>query len=542
MNLSKFVCLVLGALGMSGVAGAVPGFVDRELLIKVKEGMESSVPIGVASVGASQTGNYPQISWIRVKYASGKTMTRAMTEFRRMNWVDKVEKNLIYLPTAMPNDPFTNQQWHLDRINLPLAWDWETGLTDIKIAIIDTGVDINHPDLAANITPGRDVMDDDGDPSPAPGADHGTHVAGTASAATNNATGVAGVGYDCKIMGIRAGDFFFTGADLLEAITWASDNDANVINMSLGGGAPSQAMQDAVTYANSKNVIVICAAGNNGSTAKFYPAAYPGCMAVASSDPDDSRSGFSNYGNWVHVAAPGNNIYATYPNNQYGFSSGTSMASPVVAGLAGLVWSRGGESQSWTRVFDIIKDNCTPVPGNYTIHGRVDANQAVQATTIVQTTMMEILSISMFTGASEAGTLDDVTSEDGDFYAVITSVQGRQGSLGGVEMTALLDRPLAELFDFRFNFTMKSSIRCTGMMWLWNYQQNRWDFIKAIPVKTTNTNAQFRVSNMNRYVDVDGTVTMRLRGHNAAGRAGGSIPFTFLIDFANMQASYEVQP
>lgn len=544
MKSFRFLGIAVVSLAFAGFAiAAPPQFKADEILIKVKPGQDAAAELGVISRGGSIIERYPQVGWVRVRVPAGKTADQSVTIFRPLSFAAKVEKNVIYYPHAIVNDPLVPQQWLVNRIRLPEAWDLSTGSNTIKIAVIDTGVFLTHADLVGNIGPGRDVVDDDNDASDEGGVGHGTHVSGIASASTNNGIGIAGVGYSCQIMPIRAGDFGFGGSELVEAITWAADNGAHVINMSLGGASPSQAIQDACTYARSKDVFICASAGNNGTTQKSYPAANVGVMAVTSSEPNDSKSGLSQYGQWVHVAAPGTNILSSVLSGGYEAWDGTSMSCPVVAGLAGLIWARGGSSIDSNRVFQVICDTAAPVPGNYVRYGRVDAYQALVETRVTAVAYFEPFEVADFVGVNLGGALPQLVLPDNDMYPMSSQVVGRQGSLAGMEVKFQLDRPTNELFNFQMNFRAMASRSATGMIWFYNQNTGNWDFIKAFPLKTTATNVGLKVvTNMNKYVDGSGVITMRLRGHIASGRPGGSSPFNFQVDLTQMQASYEVAP
>jgi thermitase len=296
-----------------------------------------------------------------------------------------------------------------------------------------------------------------------------------------------------------------------------------------------------MNFAFSKDVFVCASAGNNGTTQKSYPAAYVGVMAVASSDPDDSRSSFSQYGNWVQIAAPGSQIMSTVMGGGYEAWDGTSMACPVVTGVAGLVWSRGFGSISHDEVFQAIVDTADFAPGGYVTGGRINAFAAAQAAVVTATATFEPVSVIEFIGTNISGGLSDLAAADGSLYNLLTSVQGRQGTLGGAEVVFQLDRPLNELFKFKMNFRTRASRTSTGMVWFLNQNTQEWDFIKAFPAKTSLTSTQLKVQAiMSDYVDAGGQITVRIRGHIASGRPGGSAPFTFGIDLATMQADYEV--
>jgi thermitase len=303
-------------------------------------------------------------------------------------------------------DPFFGKQWGLDNtgqeydgrrgtedadIDAPEAWDFATGSADVRIAILDSGIDPNHPDLEGKLV--DDVIDFSGSLTVDDNYGHGTHVAGIAAAKTNNGEGVAGVGYDASLLNVKVlGDEGWGASSwVAEGIVWATDNGAQVMNMSLGFYRKSRTLEAAVDYAWNSGVLLVAAAGNDGTSRKLYPAAYPNCMAVAATDDDDQRvdePGWwaSNYGEWVDVAAPGLFIYSTFPTHDYflgkalhyDYGSGTSMATPHVSGLAGLLF---GQDPLRTNAYvrSLIEGTADPIPGTgtYWVHGRINACNAV---------------------------------------------------------------------------------------------------------------------------------------------------------------------
>ena len=251
-------------------------------------------------------------------------------------------------PVAFPNDPMFGRQYAHRMANSQAGWQITRGDRRIILGIVDSGVDITHPDLKAKIVDTFNGADNNKDVKDFVG--HGTHVAGIASAMTNNGLGVAGVAPECGILAVKVSSGSSTSpstAGIANGIIYAAEHGADVINLSLGSSRQSQAITDAVLYALSKNVVVVAATGNDGGRIKSYPAAVPGVIAVGSTDSSDQRSRFSNYGDWVSVTAPGSDILSTFPFNtnligktEYGSISGTSMATPFVTGLAGLVRSK----------------------------------------------------------------------------------------------------------------------------------------------------------------------------------------------------------
>ena len=300
--------------------------------------------------------------------------------------VEYAEPNFIRQATRVPNDPEFPVQWHYRLINLPDAWDITTGSDQVIVAVIDTGILVNHPDLNARLIAGFDFIgnpdrsnDNDGIDADAndPGDDprglsssfHGTHVAGTIGATTDNGVGVAGVTWQTRIMPLRAlGVRGGTDADVTQAIRYAAGlsnasgtlpaRRANVINLSLGSQGRSQTQQDAILAARNQGVIVVAAAGNDNISAFFSPASLDGVISVAAVDLNSAKAPYSNFGSGIDVAAPGGNINADLNGDRrpdgvlstlgaespnmplaftYQFYNGTSMAAPHVAGVIALM-------------------------------------------------------------------------------------------------------------------------------------------------------------------------------------------------------------
>jgi len=313
-----------------------------------------------------------------VNYNSSKTIEDAVNEIYNSGEVEYAQPKYIQKVSFTPNDPSLGSQYFINKIQAPAGWDIQQGDTNVVIGIVDSGTDWDHPDLAANIKINYadpiNGVDDDADGLTdnyrgwdLAGADynniaadnnpmimgsnnsHGSHVSGDASAVTNNGTGVSGTGFKCKIMGIKcAADndtrgpggqgYILTG---YEGVKYAADHGCAVINCSWGGSAAGQFEQDIFTYASiNKNSLVVCAAGNNSSSAAHYPSALKYALSIVSTTSSDTKSGFSNYGTSVDLCAPGSGIYSTVYNNSYASFDGTSMASPITAGVCGIVKSQ----------------------------------------------------------------------------------------------------------------------------------------------------------------------------------------------------------
>ncbi|MED4268253.1 S8 family peptidase [Priestia megaterium] len=306
-----------------------------------------------------------------------KNVKKLIDIYNKLDEVEYVEPNYIFKASYVPNDSFYPFQYGPQKVQAPSAWDVTRSNSGIKIAIVDTGVQLNHPDLTSKLFPGYNFVD--GNTNPNDGNGHGTHVAGIAAAATNNVSGIAGMAPLASILPLRALDNTGNGTlnNIANAIIYAADQGAQVINLSLGGSQGSVTLENAINYAWGKGSVILAAAGNEGTNTLTYPAYYENAIAVASTDSNDQRSSFSNYGTWVEVAAPGSNILSTYIGSNYAYLSGTSMACPHVAGLAALLAAQGKNN---VEIREDIQSTADPIlgTGSYWTYGRINANRAVR--------------------------------------------------------------------------------------------------------------------------------------------------------------------
>lgn len=302
------------------------------------------------------------------------------------------EPNYLYLTNEtyddnlragnIPNDVlFSKYQWNLPAIETNKGWSLSKGSEDVTVAIVDTGVDLDHPDLDGQFVEGYNVVNPNEKPYDDVG--HGTHVAGIVSAKVNNNEGVAGMTWYNKIMPVKVLDSSGSGSTyaVAEGIIWATDHGAKVINMSLGNYADAEFLHDAIKYAYDRDVVLIAATGNDNTERPGYPAAYPEVFAVSATDESMKRAEFSNYGDYVDVMAPGASIASTYPGNQYAALSGTSMASPHVAALAGLIRSINPDLNN-EEVMDLMRSSVIDLgdPGydKYFGYGQIDVYKALE--------------------------------------------------------------------------------------------------------------------------------------------------------------------
>ena len=291
----------------------------------------------------------------------------------------------VFMVETTPNDPAFGNQWHLDKIGAPAAWDSLTG-TALTVAIVDTGCDSDHPDLRNLYVPGLYQVDGDTQEESYAGEftddtqGHGTHVAGCAAAQGNNGIGVAGVGWNFSIMPVKiSNDGNALLSDLLDGARWAADHGAKVINVSYSGvGAP--AIRIAADYIQSQGALLLWAAGNDG--VELGPWDHVEYVVVGASNSSDTRASFSNYGMPIDVVAPGTNIYSSTRGGGYGYASGTSMASPIAAGATALIWSAQPTmlpEQMLAVLYGTTVDIGDPGEDDVFGHGRIDVAAGVLA-------------------------------------------------------------------------------------------------------------------------------------------------------------------
>ncbi|NWL86847.1 peptidase S8 [Paenibacillus sp. 79R4] len=325
-------------------------------------------------------------------FRSDKLTMNELKDYFLKNWQpDYVEPHYLYMTNEtslddtplIPNDMlFSEYQWNLPIIDTTRGWKLSKGTNDVIVGVVDTGVDLQHPDLKGRLLKGYNVDAPDEDPIDDVG--HGTHVAGIIAANTNNSEGIAGMMWSGKILPVKALDKSGAGTtySVAQGIIWATDNGAKVINMSLGNYADAKFLHEAVKYAFDHDVVLVAATGNDNTERPGYPAAYPEVLSVSATDYNLKKASFSNYGDYVDVMAPGESIASTYPDNQYAALSGTSMACPHVTALAALIRSINPELKN-TEVMDIIRKNVidlgTAGHDKYYGYGQIDVYAALEA-------------------------------------------------------------------------------------------------------------------------------------------------------------------
>lgn len=328
-----------------------------------------------------------------LKFATTIPVAEVINRLQTLGIFEYVEPKLLDHLAFIPNDPEVNDQWHLILVKAFQAWDITKGDTNVKVGVIDTGIDLDHIDLRNNLAYNHqdpiNGFDDDADgyidnyhgwnlaantndPSITEN-DHGVHVSGCVATTTNNGVGGAGVGWNTRILPIKggAGNSISRG---YEGIVYAADQGCDFINCSWGSYFSSEFNQEIINYATvNKGALIFGGAGNRGTEDIFYPAAYQYVMSVGATTISDARAGFSNYGHTIDVLAPGNDIWSTIDSSKYGLNQGTSMSSPVAAGCAALVkahfpWMTAEQCGEQIRV---TADNVDNVPPNPSFAGKL---------------------------------------------------------------------------------------------------------------------------------------------------------------------------
>jgi subtilisin family serine protease len=437
-------------------------FVPGEVIVKFKPGADINrvrslqKNMGATVVESTQTLGIQLLKLGNMSVKEATATFNGNAEFA--DAIEYIEPNFIVRTTnTLPNDPSFNQLWGLNNtgqtggiadadIDAPEAWDIQTG-NKVVIGVIDTGVDYNHPDLNDNmwINPGETAgngIDDDGngyvddfygydfineDSNPFDDNSHGTHVAGTIAAEGNNGIGVTGVNWNAQIMALKflGSDGSGNTFDAIQAVEYAKLNGAQLTNNSWGGGGFSQALRDAIASGGEAGQLFVAAAGNSGSNndiSPFYPASYDlnNIIAVAATDDKDQLAGFSNFGaTTVDLGASGVNIFSTFPGNSYGLLSGTSMATPHVSGVIGLILSKNPKLTT-QEVKDILLRTADKIPA---LTGRTVSGGRLNA----------------FNALGEAAPAPDLVGTEDDDVLIGTNRSERILGLGGNDIIEGLD-------------------------------------------------------------------------------------------------------
>lgn len=470
-------------------------YVKGHVLVGFHGGVLPPVQPGDQLFGGTVARLLPEIGVALIEYPAERDVFSVIRTVSADPKVRFAEPDYILYTAFTPNDTYWANQWGPKKIRCDVAWNYGQGDAGTVIAIVDTGINYNHPDLNDKYVGGYDYHN--GDSNPMDDNGHGTHCAGIAAAETNNATGIAGVGFNCKLMAVKVLGSNGSGTltNVASGINYATNNGAKVINLSLGSTSSSSTLQSAVDNAWNNGVVVCCAAGNNGNTTMFYPAAYTNAIAVASTDSNDARSSFSNYGaSWVDVAAPGNTIYSTYGSG-YANLSGTSMASPHVAGAAALLYSKIGGARSnatATQVRNLLESTAVYV-GSWVAKGRIDIGAAMAQLGGGgggQTSTFDATNVVRVRGTMQLGD-PTLLHDDDNLYVQMSAVQS--GSARVTEYYAEYTVSAASWASGVIELSAKASRSVSLTVQVYNWPLARWD--NALTGASLTTTETFRTIN-----------------------------------------------
>lgn len=535
---------ILASFAATFAYGQTNGYATNQILVKYKSGSVSTM--SKLAIGGTTVGTLKEINVEKIRI-SGVSASQAIN-------IIKADPNVVYAELdpkryldLVPNDPRLSEQYGIDQVKAKQAWDLTTNNGNTIVCVIDTGIRKTHEELVGRIATGcYDWSDNDSDVTDDTGSGHGTHCSGIAAAGTNNGKGIASVAYNAKLlhMKIFPNSFASTSAS---AMIDAANKGARVISMSYGSSAASQTEQDAVNYAWNKGVILFAAAGNNGDTVKHYPAALNNVIAVAATNNLDQRASFSTYGDWVHIAAPGENILSSFfdGDSSYVYESGTSMACPFAASVAGLMIGRN-PSITNAQVRDIIFTTCDNV-GTFIQKGRINAfkavKQVVQPVPFVSTPVA--LQVGVVGGVSEGTQVGSygspalaaptVKSADGISYQIASVPVAKLGTAATADVYVQMAPATADVLSANLTITGRSVSNSSCLIFLFNFTTGAWDQFGSMSMSTSNKTNTFSIplTSLSKYLN--GSNMFRIMARNLLPlRSGSTSSYTFTIDQLNV--------
>lgn len=511
-------------------------YVPNEVVVRPHDHMALPARAALAAAGGTIVNRLLNDEVFLVRLRPGSNVPMVLGQLAATGAFRYVEPNYIYRKALVPNDPLYNQQYHHQIIESEAGWTIGTGLPPtgrpVVIAIVDDGVLTSHPDLTEKIVAGYDFVDNDADANPGNASDdHGTFCAGLAAASTNNGIGIAGVSWGADIMPVRvlSGLFGSTFA-IAQGIDFAWENGAKVINLSLGGPGASSAVRNANQRALAAGAVIVAAAGNDNTSTLFYPAADPETIAVGSTDQNDDKSDFSNFGSWVDVAAPGTAVRSTTTGDGYILGDGTSFAAPIVSGLAALLASHHSDPTE-ANIRSIIQSTTDDV-GDWLTYGRINVGRAMSQLPI-PTSYAPVAFTAV--GLSSFGSVSDLAAIDGEYVGI----ESRFTNLGAhTELFTEFD--IGEPGDIRSIrlLVTASGMRGSSLLVFANDQTLNGEapvFLRSFSLRPTDQTFEVRLPGpLSRWVSSEGRVDVVVRAVAPARLRTG---FTFYCDMQELIVS-----
>ncbi len=502
-------------LTLSGVMafGQMNEFVSGEVIVKFKVGVmaTSRVNPAHAAIKASVKQLIPQLGVQTARIPGGMQVMDAVAYYRSLPTVQYAEPNYKGKYHYIPNDPRFGQQYGPTIIKAPQAWDITKGSASVVIAILDSGFEMTHQDMVGKFTAGWDFEDNDPNPSWDGEVNHGIHVAGIAGAATDNAIGIAGSGFNCKIMPLRLGSVP-TAAFSAAALIYAADNGAKVASMSYGRNVESSVERDAINYAWSRGLVLLASSGNDGTQNQSWPAAFTNVIAVGATNAADQRAGFSTWGTWVNVGSPGVAIWSHVENNGYEAWDGTSMACPMAAGVVGLMWSIAIPGTTNVQIRQALESTTDPISNGGFANGRINALRACEALDPGLATVSTVNDVSMWQGSGQGGSATDLHDSDSNFFSV-TSTSTSLGQLASAHVDITFNGATSNLREAVAYIEGNAPLGVAGQLYLWNYNTSKYMLIKAFALKPDVVKREKIIlpTNLTPYVS-GGNLRMGIRG------------------------------
>lgn len=535
MKAIKFGLTATAAFALVGgvMAGTAP-YVAGQVIVKFKSTGMATRAVAHQAIGGAVARDLSQIGVQTIKLPKTMSVEAAVKYYKGLPGVEYAEPNYIGKALFVPNDARYNSQYAPQRIVMPRAWDLSIGNPNIKIAIVDTGVNYNHEDLKGKVILGKDTVNNDNDPMDDQG--HGTHCAGDAAAITNNGIGVAAPGFNCTIIAEKASDSngSFPNDAFVAAILDAVDRGADIISMSVGFSAEIQSQKDALNSAWAKGVVLVAAAGNDNTTTKSWPGAFDSCIGVGASDANDAKASFSNFGDWVDVAAPGVNILSTTMDGGYGEFSGTSMACPVTAGLLGLMKSYVPTATN-AELRAALENNCDGI-GTWIVKGRINAFKAITSLFIplvvdAPAKTLSIYSEASFTqGSNLTGTVANLASADNKVVSVNSVTQPNVARISSIQSTVAISQPTSKIISSSIMLSAKAASGVTLQVFVKD-KTGKFTLLKSVPGTTSFQTIEVPLNDITTYM-TNQQVTVVVRGYVALNKTPTA--HTLTADFVNV--------